>query len=193
MAQLTTVRTTFAQQALATLSATILLACSATALDAQSRIDAPSPGSDTSARAAAPKCAPMACDLALERGTVDGTRIRIGSTDETIAVGFTGSRAYRLLSAVPSAARVAARGRSAKRQSLAIAAATLGGVSVVALSSWRRPYEGSRRLEAPGVSLRLLTATLVSAGGMFFANRRARAADPHFEEAVRLYNQDRPR
>lgn len=131
-------------------------------------------------------CPLATCEVALERGTVDGTRLRVGTPGFTVPVGFMGGGVYKRLSVVPSAKKEAAAGRRALRTSFF---ATAAGLAAAGFVLW---YDQAN-LGNQRPTTRMFGIAGVGVGSLLFWQHQKRASDRHFEEAVRLYNRDRPR
>jgi hypothetical protein len=138
-------------------------------------------------------CSRSVCGLTLETGTIEGSRLRIGASDRTVRVRLAGGAAYSHLAAIPEAEYAASQARSALRQRIAVAVITLGSAiaaSAVAFREKRFAAESvSSGFAADGVVVRVGLVAVVSATGLYVASRRAHAAESHFEEAVRRYNE----
>ena len=137
-------------------------------------------------------CPRATCEVTLERGTVQGTRLRIGQPGTTMLIGLTGARAYDHLAVVPAARAEAGAARSALRQRVGIGVATIAGVLAVALVGQRSQYEYRNGLTSTGFPTRLAYMAGISVSGVYLASRSASRAGPHLEEAVRLYNTELP-
>ena len=133
-------------------------------------------------------CPRVQCELTLERGTVDGTRLRVGLPGSTVRLGQTGGAVTQRLIAVPGAAVSARRGRVALQRALA------GVITTLAVSAliWMPPIVGSQEDANVNPQPRFLVmAGLAVASGINWQYQRRRA-DGFFEEAVTAYNRELP-
>ncbi len=132
-------------------------------------------------------CPRVQCEVTIERGTVDGTRIRVGETGKVIPLYLSGANAYRFLSVVPAAAVEASAGRRVLRKRLGVTFIAVGAATAVLATARYRGFQSSK------VSPRLGVVAGIAGGGIYMANRLQARSEPHFEEAVRLYNSALPR
>jgi hypothetical protein len=166
------------------LVATALLLLNAEGLDAQAANFDKHVGSDSATLAGLRVCPRAQCALTLERGTIDGTRLRIGSSETLVPVGLTGSRVYSRLTVVPAAVAEATAGRNALRENTLL---TTGALVMTALV-WIRVAPKDRG----AIATRLAIVMGIGVLSIPRWHHNARVADAHFENAVRLYNEVLP-
>lgn len=166
------------------LAATVGLLVCAARLNAQAARPDTSAGADSAALARMRACPRAQCGLTLERGTVNGTRLRLGSTETIIPVGLTGSRVYRRLVIVPAAISEATAGRNALRENSILTTAALAMSALV----WLRVAPQDRGI----ISTRLGIVAGIGALSILRWQHNALSADTHFENAVQLYNRELP-
>ncbi|MCC7054139.1 MAG: hypothetical protein IT355_12815 [Gemmatimonadaceae bacterium] len=134
--------------------------------------------------AAVQSCPRAQCELTLERGTVHGTRLRVGHPGSLELIGFTGRASIRRLQAVPAAGVEAARARSALRRAIVGTVATLLADAAI----WVAP----KYLRDSQIQQRWLLVAAISSAGVLNWQYQTRGADGHFERAVTNYNRELP-
>ena len=147
---------------------------------------------DSAAVAALRACPRSRCEVALERGTLRGNRLRVGTDTATIPFGTLSVNVVRHLSVMPEAAHEAELAERAQQRRFVTGLVTAGGVLAVALLRWRLAFADAydrQELAAPAVSTRIVAAAAVAGTGMFVAGRFDRAASRRLDEAVRRYNE----
>lgn len=140
----------------------------------------PQAGPDRPMLEAVRECPRYKCEIAVEL-TIKGTRLRVGDTTRVSPLYLTGAAASRFLAVVPASRTEDRRGHKKRRERLLIGAATTAATLLVFAPGFRDPSGGS-------FPARTAAATVIVGTGVYFGGRRGRAAGPHFEEAVRLYN-----
>jgi hypothetical protein len=130
-------------------------------------------------------CPRIQCEITLERGTLDGTRIRIGAPGTTIPVGFLGGNVLTRLSAVPAAKTEARASRRARIGGVATTVVTLLAVgAALGADTWGRD-DGHK-------TVRYVGALAVAGSGIAIWHHLVDTADAHLEEATRRYNRELP-
>lgn len=126
------------------------------------------------------ECPRFQCEAVIEL-TIRGTRLRVGDSTRVTPLYLTGGNVSRYLGVVPAARIEEQRARDKRNQRLLIGAVTAAATLLVFAPGFRDPAGGS-------FPRRTAAATVIVGTGVFFAGRQARAAEPHFDEAVRLFN-----
>jgi hypothetical protein len=133
------------------------------------------------------QCPRAECLLTLERGTVDGTRLRVGDPGVTRRVGITGWSTPTQFTGVPEAVALATHARNQKL------GANLAAIAALAANAYIWTY--NKNDDDPGrVVARRFTASLATASagyGLWYV--QTRRAEVNLDKAVERYNRELPR